>query len=117
MLVDKGIYAILTDAIMLLQSDITYGPRLSNCWLLPASTWGEALGRFGVINAPLLGIIDERRFNTGMSKSASFGESMHQFDGSSTTGVFRVTYKNKFYYYFTEESRQVRYPCPLISNA
>ncbi|KAI2488670.1 hypothetical protein MHU86_6071 [Fragilaria crotonensis] len=111
-MVDKGKYAILTDAVMLLRTDITYGPRLSNCWL-PASTWAEALGRFDV-NASL-GVIDVRRFNTGMSKSASFGELMHRFDGSNTTGVFRVTYKNTFYYYFTEKSRQIRYPCPLNS--
>ena len=30
--------SILTDAIMLIRSDITYGTRWSNCWL-PASIW------------------------------------------------------------------------------
>ena len=45
-----------------------------------------------------------------MSKSPLFGEVMHQFDGSNTTGVFRITFQKTSFYYFAEESRQVWYP-------
>jgi hypothetical protein len=109
---DKGRYSILTDAITLIQSDITYGPRLSNCWL-PASTWVEALTKSNLIDVSLA--IDVRKFNSAMSKSPLFGEVMHQFDGSNTTGVFRITFQNKFFYFFTQESRQASYPVPLNS--
>ena len=40
---------------------------------------------------------------------------MQQFDGSNATGVFRITFQNKFFYYFTTESRQARYSFPLNS--
>ena len=96
---DKGKSSILSDAVMLLRSDVTYGPRLLNCWL-PASTWVEALKKSVLIDASL--IIDERKFNTAISKSVSFGEAMQRFDGSNTTGVFRITFKKKFYDFFTE---------------
>ena len=35
---------------------------------------------------------------------------MHRFDGTNTTGVYRI---KMFFYFFTEESRQTCYPCPL----
>ncbi|KAI2489380.1 hypothetical protein MHU86_25204 [Fragilaria crotonensis] len=107
---DKGRYSILTDAVMLLRSDSTYGPRLSNSWL-PASTWVQALMKSDLVDASL--IIDEKKFNTAMSKSISFGEVMQRFDGSNMTGVFRITFQKKFFYFFTEESKQIRYPFPL----
>ena len=50
-----------------------------------------------------------------MLKSPLFGEVMQQFDGSNATGVFRITFQNKFYYYFTKESRHASYPFPLKS--
>ena len=109
---DKGRYSILTDAVMLIRADITYGPRLSNCWL-PASTLVEALRKFDLIEASLRASIDVRKFNTAMLKSALFGDSMNRFDGSNNTGVFRIAFYNTFYYYFTEQSRQIKYPCPL----
>ena len=109
---EKARYAILTDAVMRIRSDTTYGPRLSDCWL-PASTWVEALKKSNLIDASIA--IDVRKFNTAMSKSPLFGEVMQQFDGSNATGVFRITFQNKFYYYFTKESRQASYPFPLNS--
>jgi hypothetical protein len=107
---DKGRYSILTGAIMLMRLDITYGPRLSNCWL-PASTFIEALTKLNLIDVSLA--IDVRKFNSAMSKSPLFGEAIHQFDGSKTTGVFRIAFQKTFFYYFTEESRQVWYHFPL----
>jgi hypothetical protein len=67
-----------------------------NYWL-PASTWVEALKKSDLIGASL--IIDERKFNTAMSKSVSFGDVIQRFDRSNTTGVFRITFQKKFYYF------------------
>jgi hypothetical protein len=89
---EKGKCSFLTDAVMRIRSDITYGPRLSDCWP-PASTWVEALRKMNLIDASIA--IDVRKFNTAMSMSPLFGEVMHQFDGSNTTGVFRITFQNK----------------------
>ena len=109
---EKGKYSILTDAVMRIRSNITYGPRLSDCWL-HASTRVEALRKMNLIDASIA--IDVRKFNTAMSKSILFGEVMHRFDGSNATGVFRITFQNKFFYYFTQESKQASYPVPLNS--
>ena len=38
---------------------------------------------------------------------------MTRFDGSNATGVFRINYQHQYFYYFTEETRQVDYPSPL----
>ena len=86
---EKGRYSILTDAVMRLQLDITYGLRLSDCWL-PASSWVEALRKLSLIDASIA--IDVRKFNTAMSMSPLFGEVMQQFDGSNATGVFSITF-------------------------
>ena len=107
---DKGIHTILFGAVMLLRAHETYGSRMSNCWL-PAATWVEAIRKSGQIDASL--IIDLRKFNTAMSKSSLFGELMTRFDGSNPTGVFRINYQHQYFYYFTEETRQVAYPSPL----
>ncbi|KAI2509037.1 hypothetical protein MHU86_5413 [Fragilaria crotonensis] len=107
---DKGIHTVLFRAVMLLRADDTYGPRMSNCWL-PAATWVEAIRKSGHIDGSL--IIDVRKFNTAMSKSSLFGELMTRFDGSNATGVFRINYQHQYFYYFTDETRQVAYPRPL----
>jgi hypothetical protein len=83
---------------------------MSNCWL-PAETWVEAIRKSGHIDASI--IIDKQKFNTAMSKSSLFGELMTQFDGSNLTGVFRINYQHQYFYYFSEETRQVPYPRPL----
>ncbi|KAI2492026.1 hypothetical protein MHU86_22522 [Fragilaria crotonensis] len=107
---DKGIHTVLFRAVMLLRADDTYGPRMSNCWL-PAATWVEAIRKSGHIDGSL--IIDVQKFNTAMSKSSLFGELMTRFDGSNATGVFHINYQHQYFYYFTDETRQVAYPRPL----
>ena len=77
--VSGGINSIIAKAVVLLHTDSLYGPRLSNCWL-PAATWAEALAKSGHID-PAIVNIDARKFNTAMSKSILFGESMTLFDG------------------------------------
>ena len=110
---DKGIHTILSTAVMLLRSDAAYGSRMSNCWL-PAATWVEALRQTGLIDASL--ILDVRKFNTAMSKSSLFGHLMTRFDGSNPIGVFHINNQHQYFYYFTQETRQVAYPSPLNST-
>ena len=74
--VSGGINSI-AKAVVLLHTDSLYGP--SNCWL-PAATWAKALAKSGHID-PAIVNIDARKFNTAMSKSILFGESMTHFDG------------------------------------
>jgi hypothetical protein len=83
---------------------------LSNCWL-PAATWVEALQKTGHIDTAI--VIDVCKFNTAMSKAATFGSVMSRFDGSNQSRVFRIIYNHQFFYYLTNETRQVSYPYPL----
>ena len=62
---DKGRYAILSDAVMLIRSDIKFGPSVLNCWL-PALTWVEDSGRSLHVIDGSLGIIDVGNFNTAL---------------------------------------------------
>ncbi|KAI2495738.1 hypothetical protein MHU86_18762 [Fragilaria crotonensis] len=107
---DTRIYAVVIRAVMLIRSDITYGPRLLNSWL-PAETWVEALRKLGHIDEGL--IFSVRQFNAAFAKSSCYGSAMLRFDGSNLTGMFRVTFQHRHYYYLTQELKQVMYPSPL----
>jgi hypothetical protein len=107
-----GIISLIARAVVLLHSDKLYGPRLSSRWL-PAAAWAELLVKSGHIDPTIVSIVDARKFNTAMSKSILFGESMTRFDGTNQSGMFRVCYQKQFFYYFTEKKRQVYYPFPL----
>ncbi|KAI2492861.1 hypothetical protein MHU86_21674 [Fragilaria crotonensis] len=106
-----GINSIIAKAVVLLHTDSLYGPRISNCWL-PAATWAEVLAKSGHID-PALVSIDARKFNTAMSKSVLFGESMTRFDGTNQSGMFRLSYGRQFFYHFAGKKKQVVYPVPL----
>jgi hypothetical protein len=107
---DTRIYAVVIRAVLLIRSDITYGPRLFNSWL-PAETWVEALRNLGHIDEDL--VFSVRQFNAAFSKSSTYGSALLRFDGSNLTGMFRVTFQHRHYYYFTQELKQVKYPSPL----
>ena len=107
---DKRIYSIVISAVTLIRSDNIYAPRLMNCWL-PAETWVEALQKLGHIDAFLTFTV--RQFNAAFSRSSSFGSVMSRFDGSNESGMFRVTFQHRHYYYLTQEKKQVTYPSPL----
>ena len=91
-----GINAIIAKAVTLLFSDSLYRPRLSNCWL-PAATWAEVLTKSGHIDHTIVSIIDTQKYNSAMSKSNLFGESMTHFDGTNQCGMFRVNFQRQFY--------------------
>jgi hypothetical protein len=94
-----------------LRANPTFGPGLSNQWLLP-ETWVAALAKSGLIDSSF--VIDCKKFNTAMtSPKTKWCESMLHFDGTNNTGVFRVCFQKKFYYFFTERTKQVPYPAPL----
>ena len=110
-----GINSIIARAVVLLCSDVLYGPRMSNSWL-PAVTWTTALTQSGQIIDPALGSIDARRFKSVMSKSILFGGSMTHFDTTNESGMFRVTsFSYQFYFYYAGKNKQVSYPIPLNS--
>jgi hypothetical protein len=52
-----------------------------------------------------LGHIDEdfvfnfRQFNAAIFKSSAFGSAMLRFDESNQTGMFRVSFQHRHYYY------------------
>jgi hypothetical protein len=45
----------------------------------------------------MLVTVNARKFNTAMSKSILFGESMTHFDGTNQSGMFRVCYQEQFF--------------------
>ena len=47
------------------------------------------------------------------SKSEFNGLLIERFDGTNTTGVFRVTFQKEKYYYVTNQNAQVSYPNAL----
>ena len=107
---ERSTGSIVTSAVMLIRSNTVYAPRLMNCWL-PAETWVEALQQLGHIDASLNFTV--RQFNAAFARSGSFGSVMTRFDGSNESGIFRVSFQHRHYYYLTLEKQQVAYPCPL----
>ena len=105
-----SISAVILRAIVLIRSDSIYGPRLLNSWL-PAETWLEVIIKMGHIDANIT--FTTRHFNTALSKSPLYGPAMSRFDGSNTTGIFRVTFQHRHFYYLTLETKQAVYPSPL----
>jgi len=107
-----NILAIISSAFSKIRIDQKLQPRLWNKWL-PAETWVEALQMSNVIDEELT--FNVRSFNTAMAKSKSEfnGLLIERFDGTNTTGVFRVTFQKEKYYYVTNQNAQVLYPNPL----
>ena len=95
---------------MLIRADKRYGPRLMNSWL-PAETWVEALQKIGNIDAGLT--FNVAQFNSAFARSHEFGSAMSRFDGSNNTGIFRVSFQHRHYYYLTQATQQATYPSPL----
>ena len=52
-------------------------------------------------------VFSVRQFNVAFSKSSTNGSAMLKFDGSNSTGMFRVTFQHRHYYYSTQELKQV----------
>jgi len=107
---EKRTGSIVTSAVMLIRSNILYAPRLMNSWF-PAETWVEALQKLGHIDASLN--LRVRQFNAAFARSGLFGSVMSRFDGSNESGMFRVSFQHRHYYYLTQEKMQAMYPSPL----
>ena len=60
-------------------------------------------------------LFNVKSFNAAMSRSKSEfnGLLIERFDGSNTTGIFRLTFQKRKFYYVTNENLQVQYPKPL----
>ena len=66
---DKAQYSFLTDAVVVIWSDVKHGPRFSNC-RLPASTWVEAINKMNLVGASL-GVDVRSSMQPAMSRSPS----------------------------------------------
>ena len=112
-----GLLKNITSALLKLRDHELWGPKLSDQWL-PAGTWREALSLARLMDPSFA--IEDWDFNRAMShKHSPWRVSMNWFDGTNTTGVFRVVSGSKMvkmYYYVTEPGKQVSYPCPLDSD-
>ena len=108
-------FAIVTSAVSQLRDHEVWGPRLCHQWL-SAGTWVQAWNMSGPLD-PSLEIKETKFFNTAMGhRNSPWRDALNCFDGSNTTGVFRVTYgptNRTMYYYVTEPGKQVCYPFPL----
>ena len=107
-----NILAIISSAFAKICLDQVLRPKLWNKWL-PVEIWVEALTKANIIDEALT--FNVRNFNTAMARSKSEfnGLLIERFDGSNTTGVFRVTFQKQKYYYVTNQNAQVSYPKPL----
>jgi hypothetical protein len=110
-----NILAIISSAFAKICLDQVLRPKLWNKWL-PAEIWVEALTKANRIDEALT--FNVRNFNTAMARSKSEfnGLLIERFDGSNTTGVFRLTFQKRKYYYVTNQNTQVLYPKPLDTN-
>ena len=61
---------------------------------------------------------DFKSFNAAMvrSKFDFKGHLMERFDGTNNSGIFRVTFQRKWYYFVTDPDTQAAYPSPLDTN-
>ena len=91
-----NILAIINTAFTKIRVDQKLQPRLWNKWL-PAEIWVEALETSNLIDEALA--LNVRNFNTAMARSKSEFNVLliERFDGSNTTGVFRVTFQKQKY--------------------
>ena len=80
MMADTRVYAVVIMAVVLIRSDITYGPRLLKSWL-PAETWVEALRKLGHIDEDL--VFRVRQFDAAFSKSGSCRSAMLRLTGQT----------------------------------
>ena len=92
----NSILAVISTAFTKIRVDQKLQPRLWNKWL-PAEIWVEALETSNLIDEALA--LNVRNFNTAMARSKSEFNVLliERFDGSNTTGVFRVTFQKQKY--------------------
>lgn len=116
--VDTPVSCFLTNAITLVQLDITHRPNYLINALMFLQPFVEALTKLNCIDVFLAS--DEKEFITAMSVCPFLllGDNkvrISPFDGMNMTGLFRTTFQKTlfFYYIVTEASRQARYPFPL----
>jgi hypothetical protein len=114
---DKGLISktsILRSAFMQICADTTFQRRLWNKWL-PADIWVEALGKSRLIDPDLMSTIKVGTFNAAMGRSGGDfdGQMMSRYDGTNTTGIFRLTFQRMLFYNVTDKNKQVAYPLPL----
>lgn len=106
--------SIIRSAFMKICSDKIVQRRLWNKWL-PAENWVEAIRKSNLVDQTFMSSINVASFNSSMGKcKGDFdGQMMSRFDGTNSTGIFRLRFRQAFYYIVTDKNNQVPYPTPL----
>ena len=102
---------VIRCAFMKIRVDTTFQRRLWNKWL-PAETWVEVLYKSTLIDPTLMSSISVGTFNSAMGRSSGGfdGQMMSRYDGTNTTGIFRLKFQHTMYYFVTDKNKQIPYP-------
>ena len=92
-------------------SELLFRQQLLNKWL-PADTWVEALTKLNLIDHTLMSIVKVGTFNGAMGRNRGDfdGQMISRYDGTNTTGIFRLTFQQAMFYMVTDKNKQVPYP-------
>ena len=104
---------IIRSAFIKICADTTFQRQLWNKWL-PAEIWFEAMRKSNLDHA-LMSSIKVGTFNAAMGRSGGDfdGQMMSRYDGTNTTGIFRLIFQRTLFYIVTDKNKQVPYPSPL----
>ena len=104
--------SIIRSAFVKICSKPLFRRQLLNKWL-PADTWVEALTKSNLIDHTLMSTINKvGTFNGAMGRNRGDfdGQMISRYDGTNTTGIFRLTFQRAMFYMVTDKNKQVPYP-------
>jgi hypothetical protein len=105
---------IIRSAFIKICADTTFQRRLWNKWLR-AEIWVEAMKNSNLIDHVLMSSIKVGTYNAAMGRSGGDFDSqmLSRYDGTNTTGIFRLICQRTLFYIVTDKNKQVPYPSPL----
>ena len=104
--------SIIRSAFVNICSEPLFRRQLLNKWL-PADTWVEALTKSNLIDHTLMSTIKVGTFNGAMGRNRGDfdGQMISRYDGTNTTGIFRLTFQRAMLFYMVcDKTKQVPYP-------
>lgn len=103
--------SIMRSAIVKICAEPMFQRQVLNKWL-PADTWVEALTKSNLIDHTLMSTIKVGTFNGAMGRNRGDfdGQMMSRYDGTNTTGIFRLNFQRAMFYMVTDKNKQVPYP-------
>jgi len=97
---------LVRQAFQKLPTNAIFGKEIFKQWL-SAHIYVKAIKISGYLSDDAL---DVKKINRAMSVSEIWDYTMHCYDGTNASGVWRVKYDNKYYYMITKPGEQVDYP-------